>query len=66
MIRKLFSRKKKEIVESPIIDTAKSVIDAKKKKQDREDKIFYTRVGFYLTGMMAFVESTFNLVGGCI
>ena len=66
MIRKLFSRKKKEIVESPIIDTAKSVIDAKKKKQDREDKIFYTRVGFYLTGMMAFVESTFNLVGGCV
>ena len=66
MIRKIFSRKKKEIVESPIIDTAKSVIDAKKKKQDREDKIFYTRVGFYLTGMMAFVESTFNLVGGCI
>lgn len=66
MIRKLFSRKKKEIVESPIIDTAKSVIDAKKKKQDREDKIFYTRVGFYLTGMMAFIESTFNLVGGCV
>jgi len=66
MIRKLFSKKKKEIVESPIIDTAKSVIDAKKKKQDREDKIFYTRIGFYLTGMMAFVESTFNLVGGCI
>jgi len=66
MIKKIFSRKKKEIVESPIIDTAKSVIDAKKKKQDREDKIFYTRLGFYLTGMMAFVESTFNLVGGCI
>ena len=66
MIKKIFSRKKKEIVESPIIDTAKSVIDAKKKKQDREDKIFYTRIGFYLTGMMAFVESTFNLVGGCI
>ena len=66
MIRKLFSKKKKEIVESPIIDTAKSVIDAKKKKQDREDKIFYSRVGFYLTGMMAFIESTFNLVGGCV
>tara|TARA_R100001510_G_C7514388_1_gene112628 strand:+ start:414 stop:614 length:201 start_codon:yes stop_codon:yes gene_type:complete len=66
MIKKIFSRKKKEIVESPIIDTAKSVIDAKKKKQDREDKIFYTRVGFYLTGMMAFIESTFNLVGGCV
>lgn len=66
MIKKIFSRKKKEIVESPIIDTAKSVIDAKKKKQDREDKIFYTRVGFYLTGMMAFIESAFNLVGGCV
>ena len=66
MIKKIFSRRKKEIVESPIIDTAKSVIDAKKKKQDREDKIFYTRLGFYLTGMMAFIESTFNLVGGCI
>ena len=66
MIKKIFSRKKKEIVESPIIDTAKSVIDAKKKKQDREDKIFYSRVGFYLTGMMAFIESTFNLVGGCV
>ena len=66
MIKKIFSRKKKEIVESPIIDTAKSVIDAKKKKQDREDKIFYTRIGFYLTGMMAFIESTFNLVGGCV
>lgn len=66
MIKKIFSRKKKEIVESPIIDTAKSVIDAKKKKQDREDKVFYTRLGFYLTGTMAFIESTFNLVGGCI
>ena len=30
----------------------------------REDKIFYSRICFYLTGSMAFVNSTFNLIGG--
>ncbi len=30
----------------------------------REDKIFYSRICFYLAGSMAFVNSTFNLIGG--
>jgi len=33
---------------------------------NREDKIFYSRMSFYLTGSIAFMNSTFNLVGGCI
>lgn len=32
----------------------------------REDKIFYTRVSFYVTGSIAFLNNTFNLVGGCM
>lgn len=64
MIKRIMSRfKKKEVKEKIEIDI-ETAIDIK--KRNREDKIFYTRVGFYLTGIMAFVESTFNLVGGCI
>ena len=64
MIKRIMSRfKKKEVKEKIEIDI-ETAIDIK--KRNREDKVFYTRVGFYLTGMMAFVESTFNLVGGCI
>ena len=64
MIKRIMSRFKKKEVEEKIEIDVETAIDIKKMK--RQDKIFYTRVGFYLTGMMAFVESTFNLVGGCI
>lgn len=30
---------------------------------NREDKIFYSRMGFYITGMMAFLETTFRFIG---
>ena len=33
---------------------------------NRKDKIFYSRMSFYLTGSLAFINSTFNLVGACI
>ena len=33
---------------------------------NREDKIFYSRVSFYITGTAAFVNNTFSLVGGCV
>tara|TARA_R100000005_G_scaffold71963_1_gene39406 strand:+ start:183 stop:377 length:195 start_codon:yes stop_codon:yes gene_type:complete len=64
MIKRIMSRFKKKEVEEKIEIDVETAIDIK--KRNREDKVFYTRVGFYLTGMMAFVESTFNLVGGCI
>lgn len=64
MIRKVMSRFRKKEVEEEIEVDVETAIDIKKMK--RQDKIFYSRVGFYLTGMMAFIESTFNLVGGCV
>jgi hypothetical protein len=64
MIKGIMSRFKKKEVEEKIEIDIETAIDIR--KRSREDKIFYTRVGFYLTGMMAFIESTFNLVGGCI
>jgi hypothetical protein len=64
MIKRIMSRFKKKKVEEKIEIDVETAIDIR--KRSREDKIFYSRVGFYLTGMMAFVESTFNLVGGCI
>tara|TARA_R100000479_G_scaffold10245_2_gene4187 strand:+ start:568 stop:762 length:195 start_codon:yes stop_codon:yes gene_type:complete len=64
MIKRIMSRFKKKEVEEKIEIDVETAIDIR--KRSREDKIFYSRVGFYLTGMMAFVESTFNLVGGCI
>ena len=64
MIKGIMSRFKKKEVEEKIEIDVETAIDIKKMK--RQDKIFYTRVGFYLTGMMAFIESTFNLVGGRI
>ena len=64
MIKRIMSRFKKKEVEEKIEIDVETAIDIRKRR--REDKIFYSRVGFYLTGMMAFVESTFNLVGGCI
>jgi len=64
MIKRIMSRFKKKEVEEKIEIDVETAIDIK--KRSREDKIFYSRVGFYLTGMMAFVESTFNLVGGCV
>jgi len=64
MIKRMMSRFKKKEVEEKIEIDVETAIDIR--KRSREDKIFYSRVGFYLTGMMAFVESTFNLVGGCI
>ena len=63
MMKRIMSRFKKKVEEKIEIDV-QTAIDIR--KRSREDKIFYSRVGFYLTGMMAFVESTFNLVGGCI
>ena len=63
MMKRIMSRFKKKVEEKIEIDV-ETAIDIR--KRSREDKIFYSRVGFYLTGMMAFVESTFNLVGGCI
>jgi hypothetical protein len=33
---------------------------------NRKDTIFYSRVSFYVTGTVAFVNNTFNLVGGCV
>lgn len=63
MIKRIMSRFKKKVEEKIEIDV-ETAIDIR--KRSREDKIFYSRVGFYLTGIMAFVESTFNLVGGCI
>ena len=64
MIKRMMSRFKKKEVEEKIEIDVETAIDIR--KRSREDKIFYSRVGFYLTGMMAFVESIFNLVGGCI
>ena len=64
MMKRIMSRFKKKEVEEKIEIDVETAIDIR--KRSREDKIFYSRVGFYLTGMMAFVESTFNLVGGCI
>jgi hypothetical protein len=64
MIRKVMSRFRKKEVEEKIEIDVETAIDIKKEK--RQDKIFYSRVGFYLTGMMAFIESTFNFVGGCV
>lgn len=64
MIKRIMSRFKKKKVEEKIEIDVETAIDIR--KRSREDKIFYSRVGFYLTGMMAFVESTFNLVGGCV
>ena len=64
MIKRIMSRFKKKEVEEKIEIDVETAIDIR--KRSREDKIFYSRVGFYLTGIMAFVESTFNLVGGCI
>tara|TARA_Y100001972_G_C7601305_1_gene301342 strand:- start:305 stop:499 length:195 start_codon:yes stop_codon:yes gene_type:complete len=64
MIRKIMSRLKKKEIEEKVEIDVDTAIDLKKRR--REDKIFYSRVGFYLTGIMAFVESTFNLVGGCV
>ena len=64
MIKRMMSRFKKKEVEEKIEIDVETAIDIR--KRSREDKIFYSRVGFYLTGIMAFVESTFNLVGGCI
>ena len=64
MIKGIMSRFKKKENEEEIEVDIETAIDIKKMK--RQDKIFYTRVGFYLTGMMAFIESTFNLVGGCV
>ncbi len=64
MIKRIMSRFKKKEVEEKIEIDVETAIDIR--KRSREDKIFYSRVGFYLTGMMAFVESTFNLVGGCV
>ena len=64
MIKRIMSRFKKKEVEEKIEIDVQTAIDIR--KRSREDKIFYSRVGFYLTGIMAFVESTFNLVGGCI
>ena len=63
MIKRIMSRFKKKVEEKIEIDV-ETAIDIR--KRSREDKIFYSRVGFYLTGIMSFVESTFNLVGGCI
>tara|TARA_R100000329_G_scaffold11503_3_gene12548 strand:+ start:1229 stop:1420 length:192 start_codon:yes stop_codon:yes gene_type:complete len=63
MMKRIMSRFKKKVEEKIEIDV-ETAIDIR--KRSREDKIFYSRVGFYLTGIMAFVESTFNLVGGCI
>ena len=63
MIKRIMSRFKKKVEEKIEIDVETAI---NIRKRSREDKIFYSRVGFYLTGMMAFVESTFNLVGGCI
>ena len=34
--------------------------------KSREDKIFYSRMSFYLTGSLAFINSTFNLIGACL
>ena len=64
MMKRIMSRFKKKEVEEKIEIDVQTAIDIR--KRSREDKIFYSRVGFYLTGIMAFVESTFNLVGGCI
>ena len=64
MIKRIMSRFKKKEVEEKIEIDVETAIDIR--KRSREDKIFYSRVGFYLTGMMAFIESTFNLVGGCV
>ena len=64
MMKRIMSRFKKKEVEEKIEIDVETAIDIR--KRSREDKIFYSRVGFYLTGIMAFVESTFNLVGGCI
>ena len=64
MIKKIMSRLKKKEVEEKVEIDVETAIDIKKEK--RQDKIFYSRVGFYLTGIMAFIESTFNLVGGCV
>ena len=64
MMKRIMSRFKKKKVEEKIEIDVETAIDIR--KRSREDKIFYSRVGFYLTGIMAFVESTFNLVGGCI
>ena len=64
MIKRIMSRFKKKKVEEKIEIDVETAIDIR--KRSREDKIFYSRVGFYLTGMMAFIESTFNLVGGCV
>jgi len=64
MIKRIMSRFKKKEVEEKIEIDVETAINIR--KRSREDKIFYSRVGFYLTGIMAFVESTFNLVGGCI
>jgi len=64
MIKGIMSRFKKKEIEEEIEVDVETAIDIKKMK--RQDKIFYSRVGFYLTGMMAFIESTFNLVGGCV
>jgi len=64
MIKGIMSRFRKKEVEEKIEIDVETAIDIKKEK--RQDKIFYSRVGFYLTGMMAFIESTFNLVGGCL
>lgn len=64
MMKRIMSRFKKKEVEEKIEIDVETAIDIR--KRSREDKIFYSRVGFYLTGMMAFVESTFNLVGGCV
>ena len=64
MIKRIMSRFKKKEVEEKIEIDVETAIDIR--KRSREDKIFYSRVGFYLTGIMAFIESTFNLVGGCI
>ena len=64
MIKRIMSRFKKKEVEEKIEIDVETAIDIR--KRSREDKIFYSRVGFYLTGMMAFIESTFTLVGGCV
>ena len=64
MIKGIMSRFRKKEVEEKIEIDVETAIDIKKEK--RQDKIFYSRVGFYLTGMMALIESTFNLVGGCV
>jgi len=64
MMKRIMSRFKKKEIEEKIEIDVETAIDIR--KRSREDKIFYSRVGFYLTGMMAFVESTFNLVGGCV